>query len=134
MLINNEFNKGISLLKSEDYTSAVQHLEPIAHIGNSDAQFFMGLINARGWSVPRNRAIAQNWIKRSCNPPLALRASDCAEPFFYIGEDMLTNPTSTADRAEGVHWLRLAANAGSLKAAKKMKELEEYTDIKSLKN
>jgi uncharacterized protein len=129
MFINNEIDKGVSSLKSEKYALSKQYFEPMARVGNSNAQYYMGVIYARGWGMPRNRKIAVEWFKRACAAPFALRASDCVDLHFYIGEAMITNPTDAADYSEGVAWLKDAAKAGSYKAAEKIEQLKSKPPI-----
>ena len=129
MFINNEIDKGISALKSERYSHSIQYFEPLARIGNSNAQYYMGVINARGWGVTRNRTIAVNWLKRACDSPFALPARDCDDLHFFVGDEMVTNPTTAADYDEGVGWLKGAAKAGSYKAARKIEQLKSSAPI-----
>jgi len=54
LLRNAELDAGGVALKTEDYPTALKKLRPLAYLGDSTAQYLLGLMYAYGWGVARN--------------------------------------------------------------------------------
>lgn len=48
-----------------NYDMAYEHLAPLAEGGDADAQYALGYMYYNGYGVPRDDAIATQWIKKS---------------------------------------------------------------------
>ena len=48
-----------------NYDMAYEHLASLADNGNSDAQYALGYMYYNGYGVPRDEAVALQWIKKS---------------------------------------------------------------------
>ncbi|MET3521488.1 MULTISPECIES: hypothetical protein [Mesorhizobium] len=109
-------------LKQEDGATALEHLKPLAQLGDKTAQTLVGSIYAYGWGgIPKSDADAVYWFDRIGSwGPLAIEdGADPAAPYELAVAKAYANGTDgvKADPAESLKWLKLAAGAGSKEAA-----------------
>lgn len=57
-----EFERGEKALTAGKHDVALQHLRPLAERGRSNAQFYMGVMCAKGLGVPRDNIQAYVWL------------------------------------------------------------------------
>jgi len=55
--------KGFAAHKAGDYVKAMKEWKPLAHAGNSTAQFEIGLLYEDGWGVARNYRESVKWYR-----------------------------------------------------------------------
>jgi TPR repeat protein len=122
LLRNDQMDRGVHALKQEDGTAALEHLKPLAQLGDKTAQMLVASIYAYGWGgIPKNDADATYWFRRlgSWGPLATQEGVDPAAPYqfmvakAYAGGDGAV----TADPVESLKWLKLAAAGGSKEAA-----------------
>lgn len=108
-------------LKDDNGALAIQHLRPLAYIGDEEAQSALGSIYAYGWGgVSRDFAIATYWFRRcgECNGVESHGEVDPASPHqLIVGKSYLDGSGGVAkDELEGYKWLGLAAEGGNKEA------------------
>lgn len=62
---NVRLDEGISALKADDYETALHKIEPLAAMGDSEAQRVIGKMYAFGWGVPKDDNKALTWLRRA---------------------------------------------------------------------
>ena len=97
--------EGLSAVQRGDYATALQHFEPLAEQGDTDAQFNLGLMYDLGSGVTEDDAEAAMWYRRSAEQGHAVAQ-------FNLGV-MYDNGEGVAQNAlEAVAWYRRAAEQG----------------------
>jgi TPR repeat protein len=106
-----EFEKGLSLLKHEEYRRSYLKLMPLARLGHSKSQELVGEMHAFGWGVPKSQEDALYWIDRAGRFSLDSKKSASALK-FYVGRDFLEGIGTPPDSEEGRKWISMAAREG----------------------
>lgn len=92
--------------KRGEFAEAVRMFKAEAARGDKDAQFAMGRLYEEGRSVEASPAMAENWYRK---------ASQQGHPSAQFNLAMLLLGTQ-GRAAEGIEWIRKAADAGSARA------------------
>ena len=96
---------GIEAWQRADYASAVAIWRPLAESGDPDASFNIGQAYRLGRGVPTNLAAAKTWFERAA-------AKGHVDAQTTLGLLLFQN----GDQAEGLRWLRSAAEKGEPRA------------------
>jgi len=117
---NIRFDAAAAALKSGDYSEAIEHLRPLAALGDREAQFLLGQVYAFGWGVRPDQQEALKWLRRSAYG--ATTESDpAAAAAFFIARDFAEGVgLSAPNESEAVKWLKVSAEGGFHQAAKRL--------------
>src|SRR5690348_18052621 len=96
---------GIDAWQRSDYAGAVTIWRPLAEKGDADAQFNLGQAYRLGRGVPINLAAAKTWFERAANQGHVDAQTTLGLLLFQNG-----------DQAEGLKWLKKAADQGEPRA------------------
>ena len=96
---------GIEAWQRADYSSAVEIWRPLAEKGDADAAFNLGQAYRLGRGVPINLAAAKDWFERAANKGHVDAQTTLGLLLFQNG-----------DQAEGLRWLKGAADKGEPRA------------------
>ena len=96
---------GIEAWQRADYGGAVGIWRPLAEKGDADAQFNLGQAYRLGRGVPINLAMAKSWFERAA-------AKGHLDAETTLGLLLFQN----GDQAEGLKWLKQAAEQGEPRA------------------
>jgi len=96
---------GIEAWQRADYSGAVAIWRPLAEKGDADAEFNLGQAYRLGKGVPINLAAAKTWFERAANQGHVDAETTLGLLLFQNG-----------DRAEGLKWLKKAADRGEPRA------------------
>jgi uncharacterized protein len=96
---------GIEAWQQADYAGAVAIWRPLAEKGDSDAQFNLGQAYRLGRGVPTNLSAAKTWFERAAGQGHVDAQTTLGLLLFQNGE-----------QAEGLKWLRKAAEQGEPRA------------------
>lgn len=96
---------GIEAWQRADYSSAVEIWRPLAEKGDADAAFNLGQAYRLGRGVPINLAAAKDWFERAANKGHVDAQTTLGLLLFQNG-----------DQAEGLRWLKSAADKGEPRA------------------
>lgn len=104
-LFGQSVKAGIEAWQRADYSSAVSIWRPLADAGDADAQFNLGQAYRLGRGVPLNLALAKGWFGRAAEAGHLDAETTLGLLLFQNG-----------DQAEGLKWLRRAAEQGEPRA------------------
>src|SRR4051794_8871850 len=96
---------GIEAWQRADYAAAVAIWRPLAEKGDADAAFNLGQAYRLGRGVPTNLAAAKTWFERSAENGHVDAQTTLGLLLFQNG-----------DQAEGLRWLKSAAEKGEPRA------------------
>ncbi|HEX5258233.1 MAG TPA: SPOR domain-containing protein [Sphingomicrobium sp.] len=96
---------GIQAWQRSDYSGAVAIWRPLAGKGDADAEFNLGQAYRLGKGVPINLAAAKTWFERAANQGHVDAETTLGLLLFQNG-----------DRAEGLKWLKKAADRSEPRA------------------
>ena len=96
---------GIEAWQRSDYSAAVSIWRPLAEKGDADAAFNLGQAYRLGRGVPTNLAAAKTWFERSAEKGHVDAQTTLGLLLFQNG-----------DQAEGLRWLKSAAEKGEPRA------------------
>lgn len=96
---------GIEAWQRADYGSAVAIWRPLAEKGDADAEFNLGQAYRLGRGVPINLAMAKSWFEKAASAGHLDAETTLGLLLFQNGE-----------QAEGLKWLRRAAEQGEPRA------------------
>jgi hypothetical protein len=96
---------GIEAWQRADYAGAVAIWRPLAEQGDADAQFNLGQAYRLGRGVPLNLGTAESWFERAA-------ATGHVDAETTLGLLLFQN----GDHAEGLKWLKKAAEQGEPRA------------------
>ncbi len=96
---------GIEAWQRSDYSAAVAIWRPLAEKGDPDAAFNLGQAYRLGRGVPTNLAVAKTWFERSAEKGHVDAQTTLGLLLFQNG-----------DQAEGLRWLKGAAEKGEPRA------------------
>jgi cell division septation protein DedD len=96
---------GIEAWQRSDYSAAVAIWRPLAEKGDADAAFNLGQAYRLGRGVPTNLAIAKSWFERAAR-------QNHVDAQTTLGLLLFQN----AEQAEGLKWLKAAAEQGEARA------------------
>jgi TPR repeat protein len=96
---------GIEAWQRADYSGAVAIWRPLAEHGDADAAFNLGQAYRLGRGVPTNLSIAKSWFERAARQNHVDAQATLGLLLFQNG-----------DQAEGLKWLKAAAEQGEARA------------------
>jgi cell division septation protein DedD len=96
---------GIEAWQRADYTAAVAIWRPLAEKGDADAAFNLGQAYRLGRGVPTNLSAAKTWLERAADKNHVDAQTTLGLLLFQNG-----------DQAEGLRWLKSAAEKGEPRA------------------
>jgi TPR repeat protein len=96
---------GIEAWQRADYSGAVAIWRPLAEGGDADAAFNLGQAYRLGRGVPTNLSIAKSWFERAARQNHVDAQTTLGLLLFQNG-----------DQAEGLKWLKAAAEQGEARA------------------
>ncbi|HUP67192.1 MAG TPA: tetratricopeptide repeat protein, partial [Sphingomicrobium sp.] len=96
---------GIEAWQRADYSHAVAIWRPLAEKGDADAAFNLGQAYRLGRGVPTNLSTAKNWFERAARQNHVDAQTTLGLLLFQNG-----------DQAEGLKWLKAAAEQGEARA------------------
>jgi cell division septation protein DedD len=96
---------GIEAWQRADYPAAVAIWRPLAEKGDADAAFNLGQAYRLGRGVPTNLSIAKSWFERAARQNHVDAQTTLGLLLFQNG-----------DQAEGLKWLKAAAEQGEARA------------------
>src|SRR3982751_3361839 len=96
---------GIEAWQRADYSSAVAIWRPLAENGDADAAFNLGQAYRLGRGVPTNLSAAKTWFERAARQNHVDAQTTLGLLLFQSG-----------DQAEGLKWLKAAAEQGEARA------------------
>src|SRR5436305_8006906 len=96
---------GIEAWQRADYSAAVAIWRPLAEKGDADAAFNLGQAYRLGRGVPTNLSIAKSWFERAAR-------QNHVDAQTTLGLLLFQNN----DQAEGLKWLKAAAEQGEARA------------------
>ena len=96
---------GIEAWQRADYSGAVTIWRPLAEAGDADAAFNLGQAYRLGRGVPTNLSVAKSWFERAARQNHVDAQTTLGLLLFQNG-----------DQAEGLKWLKAAAEQGEARA------------------
>jgi uncharacterized protein len=96
---------GIAAWQKADYAAAVAIWRPLAQRGDADAEFNLGQAYRLGRGVPLNLPMAKSWFEKAADAGHLDAQTTLGLLLFQNG-----------DHAEGLKWLRRAADQGEARA------------------
>lgn len=112
-------------LKSGNYGVALNELRPWATLGDSQAQYWLGMHYAFGWDVTKDDAVAIDWFRRAHmwrEPNVAAEAP--AE--YEVGDIYMNGLGVPKDEAEAKKWFERSAAGGFHKAAVQLERMSDH--------
>ncbi len=100
-----DFQVGLDAYKRGDYDTALKEFQPLAELGDAEAQFNLGLLYVRGQGVPQDDQEAVRWYRLAADQDFA-SAQGLLGLMYYEGRGV------PQDYTEAVKWYRLAAEQG----------------------
>lgn len=96
---------GIAAYKKSDYKAALHELTPDAQAGDAEAQYYLGVLHAKGLGVERNPATAASWFRKSAE-------QGNVEAQFNLGTLYGRGAGVPKDDRLAAGWLHKAAESG----------------------
>src|SRR3954468_14347617 len=96
---------GVEAWQRSDYAGAVAIWRPLAEHGDADAAFNIGQAYRLGRGVPTNLSVAKSWFERAARQNHVDAQTTLGLLLFQNG-----------DQAEGLKWLKAAAEQGEARA------------------
>ena len=96
------FEKGMAAAEAGDFATAYKEWLPLAKEGDSEAQFYLGILYEIGEGVPKNQAEAVKWFKLSAEQD-HIKAQNKLFSMYSQGKGV------PKDIVEAVRWLRMLA-------------------------
>jgi len=125
-LRNYQMDSGLSALKADKGGIAINKLRPLASLGDSKAQYWLGSIYAFGWGgVKKSDEEAVYWFRRAAmfvtdeSDPAAPAELEVGKTYAGIYEG------AKIDKVESIKWLQLATAGGSKEAATLLAKTEQ---------
>jgi uncharacterized protein len=119
---NYEFDSAARALKTGDYRTALHKLKPLAHIGDTHAQYVLADMYATGTGVVKNDSEAIYWFRRAAIGAHG-EADAAAAAELAVAKDYAEGIGVEPDPAESIRWLRRAAEGGNKEAADELQKL-----------
>lgn len=107
---------GVAAYKKNDYATALRELTPDAKAGDAKAQYYLGLLHAHGYGVPKNPAEAAKWFQKAAE-------QDVPEAQFDLGHLYRRGAGVPQDYEQAILWLRKAADNGDTFAQSSLAEM-----------
>lgn len=104
-----------------DYQAAFDEWQPLAELGDAEAQYNLGVMFDQGASVEQDLAQAASWYRKAAEQGF-LDAQTNLGMMYYRGEGV------AADCNEASKWLQLAADKGDAEAANLLERLASSSE------
>lgn len=88
-----DLEKGLAAFYSQDYTTALSLLKPLADEGNAEAQCVIANMHHLGLGVERNILEAIKWYMKSSKLGYAIASNNLAGIYLSGDEGIRANPT-----------------------------------------
>ena len=112
--VHEAFREGEDAYYQDDYTSAIEKLQPLAERGNTKAQYRIGMMYASGLGVERDDAEALKWFQLALDKLQTLSEKGDADAQFRLGSMYYNGWALQQDRAEATTWYHRAAEGGDV--------------------
>ena len=99
---DNTLKEGLAAYEAGRFQEAMSQWRPLAETGSTEAQFYVGVLYARGEGVPADPEIAVNWYRRAAS-------LGHAKAQFNLGVAFLRGIGVATDAAEAARWLEKSA-------------------------
>ena len=99
-----------------DYQAAFEEWQPLAELGDAEAQYNLGVMFDQGASVEQDLAQAARWYRKAAEQGF-VDAQTNLGMMYYRGEGV------PADLNEASKWLQRAADMGDLEAANLLEQI-----------
>lgn len=99
------FELAMEAYQDQDYRAAITLWTSIAGFGHAAAQYNLGVVHARGLSVPKNMSIASNWWRAAAN-------QGNVDAQYNLGLLYATGNGVEMSMEKAVHWWQKAASTG----------------------
>jgi len=100
-----ELLQAIEAFNRQDYVQALSRFEALAHDGNAEAQYRLGVIYERGEGAPPDHQLAASWYRKAADQGHA-RAQSALGGLYEFGRGV------PRDFRQSVQWYRKAAEQG----------------------
>ena len=100
-----DYNDGLTAYERGDYETAYKEWLPIAELGDSEAQYHIGIIYFSGFGVTKDEGRALNWFKKSAKQGHGASQSTLGWIYHY-GEGVLK------DYKKAMYWYHKASTQG----------------------
>jgi len=104
-----------------DYQAAFEEWQPLAELGDAEAQYNLGVMFDQGASVEQDLAQAARWYRKAAEQGF-VDAQTNLGMMYYRGEGV------PADLNEASKWLQRAADMGDLEAANLLEQIAGHGD------
>ena len=104
-----------------DYQAAFEEWQPLAELGDAEAQYNLGVMFDQGASVEQDLAQAASWYRKAAEQGF-IDAQTNLGMMYYRGEGV------PAYCNEAARWLQLAADKGDAEAADLLEQLAGNSD------
>lgn len=104
-----------------DYQAAFEEWQPLAELGDAEAQYNLGVMFDEGASVEQDLAQAARWYRKAAEQGF-VDAQTNLGMMYYRGEGV------PADLNEASRWLQRAADMGDLEAANLLEQIAGYSN------
>jgi hypothetical protein len=99
-----------------DYKAAFEEWQPLAELGDAEAQYNLGVMYDQGASVAQDLRKAASWYRKAAEQGF-MDAQTNLGMMYYGGEGV------SRDSTEAARWLRLAADRGDTEAAALLEQI-----------
>lgn len=99
------FELAMDAYRENNFKAAIQLWQPIAESGYAAAQYNLGVVHARGLTVPKNMNLAGNWWRAAAH-------QGNADAQYNLGLLYATGNGVEMDMEKAVHWWQQAASVG----------------------
>jgi hypothetical protein len=114
--------QGVISLKVGDFNSAINYFRPIAHLGDSKAQYYMGQCYIFGLGTEKDDKKGVSWLKRASKEKSCTGDKCINAELFYVGKKHLDGRWGPANSEEALYWINRSAEAGYPKAIEYMSQ------------
>ena len=111
-----QFNRGVALVKNEEFADAARAFRIAAEKGIPEAQYNLGYCYSNGEGVEKDTVEAVKWFRKAAEKGMP-------EAQYKLGYCYLNGKGVEKDMVEAVKWFRKAAKQGHTKAREALKEL-----------
>ena len=93
---------GLAAYEAGDFLAALEYWRPLAEAGSTEAQYYLGVMYARGEGLPQDPEIAINWYRKA-----ASLGHDKAQ--YNLGLAFLQGRGAERDATEAAKWISKSA-------------------------
>lgn len=104
--------QGVISLKVGDFDTAIKYFRPMAHLGDTKSQYYMGQCYMFGLGTEKNPDKGVSWLKRASTENDCKNDKCISTELFYIGQKHLEGRWGAINKEEGLYWIKRSAEAG----------------------